>query len=101
MFHAAVAFFIGILAGTYLRPSPRVWLALFCAVTCYAILCAFTRLQFAFWVALFGLACAGALQTQLALFQQEPLPDLTRLTSDSVTITGHVVRSGLLRESSA
>ena len=43
----------------------------------------------------------GAVQTQLGILQQESLPDLSRLTSDAVTITGHVVRSGLLRESTS
>src|SRR4051812_41539496 len=101
VFYAAVAFSIGILLGTFLRLTVRAWLALFCAAVMYAVFCFLRRGQAGFFVALVALAAVGALQTQLAMLQQEPLPDLSRFTSDAVTITGHVVRSGLLRESNA
>ena len=101
VFYAAVAFSSGILLGTFLRLNVRGWLVLACVLFAYAAFCFARRARLAFFVALAGLAAIGALQTQLAILQQEPLPELSRFTSDAVTITGHVVRSGLLRESTA
>src|SRR5205085_120742 len=40
-------------------------------------------------------------QTQLETFSPPELTVLSSFTSDAVMVTGHVVRSGLLRESSA
>ena len=101
MFYAAAAFSLGILIGTALRPSPQLWAALFVAALAYAAYCFRNRAFIALHVALFTLAATAALQVQLETLSPEPQPDISAFTADAATITGHVVRSGLLQESSA
>ena len=84
-----------------MRPNPRGWLALLMAALAYAVFCFWKRVRFSLFAALMALAAAGAMQVQLQLFSPQSLPELSRFTSDAVTIAGHVTRSGLLHESSA
>ncbi len=101
MFYAAVAFSLGILLGNFLRLNPRLWFALCVFALLYAAYSFNNRVLAALPIALFSLAAAAALQVQLQTLSPEPQPDLYAFTTDAVTITGHIVRSGLLQESSA
>jgi competence protein ComEC len=67
----------------------------------YAIFNWRKRVVFAMPIALVALAAAAALQVQLEALSPRPQPELSAFTTDAVTITGHVVRSGLQQESSA
>ncbi len=101
MFYAAVTFSFGILLGTFLRLTPHLWFMLFAIALPYSIYCFRKRILLALPVALFALAAAAALQIQLETLSPQSQPDLSAFTTDAVTVTGHIFRSGLLQESSA
>ncbi len=101
MFFAAVAFACGILCGTYLWRPPLWWLVGAIIFLLAAIVFASRNAAAGMLLALAAFLCAGALQFQLAAAAVETLPDISAFTSgEEVSITAHVVRSGLLRESS-
>lgn len=100
IFYAAVAFSLGIVWSKYTISPLWHWFAGFFLLLLYAVFCYRHRIRFAVLAGLASLILLGALQAQLEQRSQSSVPDLSHfIRGDQVTIIGHVVRSGLLRNS--
>src|SRR5712675_2000849 len=101
VFYAAVAFAVGIVIGTYTwRPSW--WLLVVAAVfVAGSVALWVTRPRMSGVMAMLALVTLGTLQAQLDLASPAPLPDISPYADETEhTVIAHVLRSGLIKNSS-
>jgi competence protein ComEC len=100
VFYAVVAYSLGIVWGTYAISPMSWWLVALALLFAYAVYSMRDRVRISFLAGLASLLLLGAMQVQLEQQTDGSTPDLSHLANgEQVTITGHVVRSGLLRTS--
>ena len=101
LFVAAVAFACGIVSADLIWRSPFAWLIAFCSACAGAWLLRHRNPQLAYPFLLIGLTALGALYLQAYDAAQSTPPSLQAFGTGEgeVTITGHVIREGLLRDS--
>ena len=98
MFYAALSLAGGIFAGTYLWRPVFLWLLVFTIFAAAALTFFMDYPRIAFLCALVCLFALGAILVQLSTAASKVPPNLKLLTQDrEVMVTGHIVRSGLIR----
>jgi competence protein ComEC len=101
LFIAALAFSCGIVASNYLWRPPFVWL-IGLALACSGMLVVWKRApELAYPLILIAIFAVGAFHLQAFDAAQKTPPDLQAFETGEgeVTVTGHVIREGLLRDS--
>ena len=100
-FIAAVAFSVGIIAGSLWWPAPHAWLTA-CIVAVVGVLVLYWRApSLAFPLAILALVPLGVLYLQVLDAAQTTSPNLEAFVTGegTVDITAHVVREGIARDS--